>query len=247
MTEGLSFYRLLSSLECAEVMDRIYLAREHWIRREEGFYTLGVASYLDVHMSQDPAKTYYSILDESNALLLAHFGDVLEPVRATIEDVVELPVRYAENLALPGFHIFLETALHWLGKSPSSPHVDRQYRTLGFPEYLSPERALSVTLPIRLPVAGGGLTTWPVTRVRANDAATHFPSIDRTIGDSEWLDAVVATTRSKHDRYAVGELVIHSGEILHRISPIRSVSPGDERVTLQGHAARRDGEWVLYW
>jgi hypothetical protein len=47
--------------------------------------------------------------------------------------------------------------------------------------------------------------------------------------------------------YNVGALAMHSGYLMHQIGEIDAVYPGDERITLQGHALCQHGEWKLYW
>jgi hypothetical protein len=47
--------------------------------------------------------------------------------------------------------------------------------------------------------------------------------------------------------YTPGHLVIHSGHQLHQIAAIPDRRPGDERITMQAHVLRVDGEWVMYW
>ena len=47
--------------------------------------------------------------------------------------------------------------------------------------------------------------------------------------------------------YTVGESCYHTGHVLHQIVPGYKLTPGDRRVTLQGHAVRCDGIWRLYF
>jgi hypothetical protein len=47
--------------------------------------------------------------------------------------------------------------------------------------------------------------------------------------------------------YTPGAIALHSGHLMHQIGEIDEVAPGDERVTLQGHALFHKGEWKLYW
>ena len=47
--------------------------------------------------------------------------------------------------------------------------------------------------------------------------------------------------------HSIGTLVVHSGHQLHQIAGTKDGRPGDARITLQAHALRVDGEWVMYW
>ena len=94
-------------------------------------------------------------------------------------------------------------------------------------------RPVSFTLAIALPTAGAGLNYWDCEW--RTDAAITVASQRQLIGRMplRYLD------------YRVGELVIHSGRLVHQIAPARNLQAGDERITLQGHALYSDGAWKL--
>ena len=58
---------------------------------------------------------------------------------------------------------------------------------------------------------------------------------------------LAATRRVERFRYALGELFVHDGDHLHRIAADHPMASGERRLTLQGHGARLDGRWWLYW
>ena len=47
--------------------------------------------------------------------------------------------------------------------------------------------------------------------------------------------------------YKVGEMVVHDGCIMHKIAPLKAFHENDERVTMQGHGVKIDGQYVLFW
>ena len=102
-------------------------------------------------------------------------------------------------------------------------------------------RPLSFTLSIRLPQRGGGLNVWEVTYER------FMRFYNRLDGRVQPMDITVHCSEPMRHPYSVGGLSLHSGHLLHQIAEIDAVMPGDERITLQGHALFAQGAWRLYW
>ena len=73
------------------------------------------------------------------------------------------------------------------------------------------------TLPISLPVSGGG------------------------------MDCLNEVGMMKHIPYNERELVLHSGLDVHRISGMKKYMPGEYRITLQGHLIRRNKSMEVFW
>lgn len=225
---------LLEDRDCIELRSRIWSLRDHWIARGQheprDFFTLGVAAYLDVLDSSDAEESYYARLHSSNRLLVAHFADLLERVRRFFTAFFATEVALADELAIPGFHIFLGQAIQRASTAPA--HFDMQYEALRFGRPMDDELPFSFTLPIALPPAGGGLTTWPVF-------------------DEEWRRAGSAVVDARDGSltyaYSPGTLLLQYGHVLHRIAPSGALSLDDERITLQGHGIRSGGRWQLYW
>lgn len=51
----------------------------------------------------------------------------------------------------------------------------------------------------------------------------------------------------KHIAYNEGSIVVHNGNITHRIASFKDCKLGDYRITLQGHLIRRNGRLVMFW
>ncbi len=224
---------VLDPSECAAVRDTIMRLRLSWLRRNLAlpFYTLGAASYIDA--AQD-AETYHRLARQFNPVLAENFGWLHKRVAAVIAREFSGPAESSENLALPGFHIYLSSKV--FEKPVASVHCDSQYNFhnwSGMDADLS--RHLSFTLSIALPTNGGGLNTWDVT---LEELSRQNPPD---------LGALMKTRKQTYHPYHAGHLALHSGHILHQAAPGRDVQPNDERITMQGHAIRANGIWRLYW
>ena len=47
--------------------------------------------------------------------------------------------------------------------------------------------------------------------------------------------------------YRTGTMLFTESELWHRISDSRCLTPGQRRVTYQGHGVRLDDRWILFW
>jgi arginine/lysine/ornithine decarboxylase len=61
------------------------------------------------------------------------------------------------------------------------------------------------------------------------------------------ITQIVAETPSFYQPYKIGELILHSGHILHQAAAGINLQPQDERITIQGHGVFSQGSWHLYW
>lgn len=236
--------RVLDAAACASVHATVHALREHWIARDDvAFHTLGAALYLDAPTAETlalfgrsapPADQYARRRDAGNAVLAAHFAPLYAALTAALRDLLDAEVRYAPGLALPGFHLYGHAA-QYAEQAGHVPHFDRQYECTTWPASdIDFASAISVTLPIRLPRAGGGLRTWPLSLA------------DVQAVSAEEAKALARRARSRLHAYEPGELVCHRGHLLHQVAPWVS-EPGDERMTLQAHGLYFDGAWQLYW
>lgn len=224
---------VLAEDECGLVARELRSLRSRWCGRRPGlpFYTLGAAAYLDARAG---TAAYADRIATDDPLLREHFGWVHERVRDVLSAHLGAPVRVAPEHAAPGFHLYLS---HPLFERPiAEVHFDRQQHRLDWGETdVDFERPISFTLPIALPRNGGGLHTWDVSYA-------DMAPLDRN-GRRERFRAA----RRGYEPYRLGEMVVHSGHLLHQAAPGVQLADGDERFTMQGHALRRDGTWELYW
>lgn len=224
---------LLSRDESRTLDDEIHGLADRWTRRspELPFFTLGVASYLDA--AARGAAAYRELARAGNPLLADHFGRLHERLRARLQEELGAPVFFHEDFGLPGFHVF---GFHESFTQPlASIHFDQQYEHVDFGALGTPSTHLSLTLAVRLPACGAGLRLWPVF----HEELAALPSAERKVK--------LAGLEPALHRYTPGHLVVHSGHQLHQIAPAPGMRPGDERVTLQAHAARVAAGWLLYW
>jgi hypothetical protein len=236
---------VLGEDECRAVCDEVHALREHWIARDRaGLHTLGAALYLDAPRAETlerfgvspPAPGQYDArMRTYNPVLRERFAGLYRAVEAALGRALGAEVQCAPDRALPGFHIYQDAPIY-AERTAHVPHFDRQYECIDWSEH--PEidftRAISVTLPIRLPARGGGLRVWDLSLFQVQALP---PDRARTLA---------AAARSRRHEYRTGELVCHRGHLLHQITPWVP-EPGDERITLQAHGLHYDGRWHLYW
>ncbi len=227
---------LLTDEECERAWRDVHELRPRWIRRDAAlpFFTLGAASYLDATSGRYAA--YRELARATNPLLRDRFGWLLERLADAVARHVGKPAVYADDLALPGFHVFL--AHPAFAGDTASIHYDLQYQGIDWSAVGTVDTSdqRSLTLAIRLPCAGAGLRIWDVD---ARDMASLSPEEQRRRRAERRHPRTVA--------YRTGCLVIHSGHHLHQIAGMRDQRPDDERVTLQAHAASGPERWVVYW
>ncbi|MEV8092986.1 hypothetical protein [Kitasatospora sp. NPDC085879] len=204
------------------------------------FVTYGRSAYLDVCPGDAaPEQNYYRLLADTNAGLWKAFEGLYHRLRQTLADELGEPVGYRpDDLALPGLHVFRGSAIALADHA--SAHFDQQYGSLRLPAPRDPGvPPLTVTVPLRMPSNGTGLIVYDVEPDRyraavARGAATSLESYARR------------RTRAYHP-YTLGSMVLHRGLLMHQLSSPGPIVAGDERITLQGHAIRCGGEWILYW
>jgi len=222
---------VLSAAECDEIAEAVLGERDRWTPRSPSglFSTLGVNAYMDLAPAADANASYFGPARGSNLMLKQRFAGVHGKLAEALEREPGLPAKYADDLAMPGFHI-------WTGAGiPSRPvtsiHFDLQYqRLLTRPEYAHASGTVSFTLPVRLPAAGSSLRVWPC----------RYP---------EDADRVAAIRQEEPEivPYHLGSAVVHSGHVLHQIGVTPSVQPDEIRITLQGHGLVLGDLLVLYW
>jgi hypothetical protein len=226
-----SEHEVLRLQECEAVLDQVFALKENWKSRSDGggFFTLGVASYLD---AVGRHEAYVKEAREMNPILRANFDWLNERVRKGFEDLLGQPVSYGEECALPGFHIFKYDGGDLSGDRPSSrAHFDLQW--MHAMPGARPEETLSFTLPIQEPPDGCSLEIWPV----------HSDAILRGFDALKYA----ASRPPQTLRYTRGRMVVHDGLLLHAIGHASVAAPEGYRITFQGHGVKVSGGWKLYW
>jgi hypothetical protein len=235
-------FTLFSAEECSQIRNLIHELRPLWITRplqfehggkifKEEFYTLGAASYCDAWESPRP---YLQAARKANAELRRYFGWIYPRLADAVQQVTGRLAVYDDELALPGFHIFLASAVFELPVAPI--HFDFHPRLLNWDgKDASLRDTISYTGSISLPKGGAGLNVWDLTSCEVEDLG--YEEI-RTLAEQRKKTFVP---------YIVGNAFVHSGEIVHQIAPWQSVSTGDERITLQGQGIRVRDEYLLFW
>lgn len=228
---------IFNAEEAANVALKLEDLREKWLTRGAGFYTFGIATYLDIINSYTPEKNYYERVCCSNALLMQVFGQEFEFLRNILSHHLKASVRYEETIAMPGFHIFENSGV--CTTDLPSYHFDLQYRYLRWPFEPVSDEVISFTLAIKLPKLGGGLDVWQVDE-------SEILRLER-IGRRVTLEQLARSKPVYRHEYQVGRMVIQLKTLMHRISAISERYPGDQRITWQGHGVKHKNEWILYW
>ena len=224
--------RHVSVDECNEVADTVLNLREDWTLRSPSglLFTLGVNAYMDLAQATDANASYFDAARRANLMLKRRFAGVHGKLAQVLKQELGLPTRYVDDLAMPGFHI-------WMGlgiprRPAASIHFDLQYqRLLTRRQYANASGTVSFTLPIKLPAAGSSLRVWP--------SCTYPDDVHRL--------AAVRQTDPEVVHYHLGRAVVHSGHVLRQIGATTSVQPDDLRITLQGHGLVVDNALILYW
>jgi hypothetical protein len=252
---------IAGSALCAAACREIYAQRPLWrpwrLNGEPTFYTLGAVSYLDLRFRLRSVDEYLSEAGSLWQWAGEAVRTIFERVRCGLEHHLGRPVEYPAALPTPGFHIFIGAAIPKTDCSRNvsdctSSHFDLQYDEIPWDRWyhhVDFEDAISLTLALKLPAAGGGLTFWEsitLERVRAASARLGFSDIYQGYGKLD-IPSVAHSTPGSTLPYTVGSLVLHSSHVLHQMAGIPKVSATDERITLQGHGVLADGAWRLFW
>lgn len=224
---------LLTEEECLKISFEVYELKEFWIQRHPllPFYTLGVASPYDVPKDK---QGYYNKAKLYNSILREHFGWLYERLAGTLFKHLGEPTFYPDQLALPGFHIFLG---HKAFEQPmGTVHCDKSYMFHWEPsEEINFNNPISFTLPISLPKLGGGMYVWDLQYEEVKGL------------DHQEIEQLAIMRKNSFHPYKVGKLVLHSGHMVHQIAPGKNLQPDDERITLQGHGLICQDTWQLHW
>ena len=219
-------FSCLSLSQCECIWNSVLRFSRHWSLRDQrcGFYTFGSPSYMDAVHSLDfylcRAAQFNCFVKQVFYCLSSPLLKSLSSCCAVKEDLV-LPLPFA---SIPGFHIFAPASQPDQALS-SSFHQDRQYELITplIENILCDERQKSIdlisfTLPIKVPPSGAGLCCY-----ERSGSLSRFA-------------------------YALGEIVVHCGQTLHKIDDGYPYHDGALRVTLQGHAViTASGKLYYYW
>jgi len=216
---------------CQRIVSKIHALKMDWTPRmgiDIPFYTLGAASYLDGD------DEYVSFAKKMNPLLLKHFCELYIPLAEILYAETGEIIKYEEQFALPGFHIFES---HPIFEKPiAACHFDLQYKKIQWPyQNIDLTRPFSFTLSLKLPSHGGGLNYWDLE---------YEPLKDKTRPE---LEKIQERVEKKYIPYKEGSMIVQQGLFLHQIAPAQELLPTDERITLQGHGLICDGALRLYW
>jgi hypothetical protein len=198
-----------------------------WCVRPGRFATFGAASYIDAPHNHG---AYVNVSRRYNAILLEKFSDFYEAVREGLQRVLGAQVVLAEDMPLPGFHLYQYRTPGL--RAAGNAHFDLQWMHALAGEL--PEATLSFTVPVDLSEGGGSLWFWPLRYQDVYKLATTTIEYALNTTPRIW-------------NYELGGLYLHDGFHLHALGRPDVLVPGGRRITLQGHGVLRRGAWTLYW
>ena len=260
------YLKVLDQEGIDNTIQRIDLMKDWWIPRgiycgaggftasEENpvdFYTLGVATYID---GISDIQYYYDYIKDQNPVFKDYFGWLYDAVVYSLWDVIG-ECQLADFLAYPGFHIFgtkpnepPKMATKMYMEQPSSTiHVDLQHEQHDFLwshfKEVDLENTLSFTLPIQVPMNGGGLNTWEEESMKQYEIDNEYTKHMKELDYSKWGDYDEPTVVP----YTAGEMFYFIGSLVHQIAPAYNADFNDRRLSLQGHGVKCDGVWQLYF
>tara|TARA_B100000029_G_scaffold203706_1_gene201763 strand:+ start:440 stop:1234 length:795 start_codon:yes stop_codon:yes gene_type:complete len=260
------YLKVLDQEGIDNTIQRIDLMKDWWIPRgiycgaggftasEENpvdFYTLGVATYID---GISDIQYYYDYIKDQNPVFKDYFGWLYDAVVYSLWDVIG-ECQLADFLAYPGFHIFgtkpnepPKMATKMYMEQPSATiHVDLQHEQHDFLwshfKEVDLENTLSFTLPIQVPMNGGGLNTWEEESMKQYEIDNEYTKHMKELDYSKWGDYDEPTVVP----YTAGEMFYFIGSLVHQIAPAYNADFNDRRLSLQGHGVKCDGVWQLYF
>lgn len=245
---------VLGAEDAAAVVVGVDAEVAHWTRRDmfADFYTLGAASYLDAVADVDD---YAARAARLNPILGARFRGLYAAVVSSLSTVFG-DCALHDPLAYPGFHVFghrpgvvngrfTMTAMQAL---TASIHSDRQFEPHGAVwsrfSYVDLDHTMTFTLALELPARGAGLCVWGDDTMAGYGDDDAFAAHVQNDIDFRTLKGVEPPMVIP---YRTGSLFYFVGLQRHVIAPSWDLSPGDRRITLQGHGTRCDGVWRLYF
>ncbi|MFO0723030.1 MAG: hypothetical protein U1E65_04535 [Myxococcota bacterium] len=222
---------VISEAEAQAARDQVHALRALWSKKSPfaEFYILGASAYAEAQ--QFGGLAYQMLAKKLNPVLEESFGPLYEKVRLKLEATLGAPIQYYPRLARPGFHIF-QTALPYF-----QPHVDIPHTNLLWQawEAVDVTKTLSFTLSLALPIGGGGLRIWD-----------QIPPEEALKPDAD-PNKLIQGLEPSLLRYRLGWMALHHGYSIHQIAPFEVAGPGDERITLQGHAIHSSQGWLAYF
>jgi hypothetical protein len=187
---------------------------------EQALITIGAPLY----RNRDVLDEYRAAARSSNRELYRHFRLAHERIAAFFEHRYGVPVVYAEDLAVPGFHVF---SFEYPGSFPGGGwHMDGMAFQVPFfaDRRAEIEGVLNFTVPFEIPDGGSGMNfedSIPGSLTPGGGAAVTLP-------------------------FRPGAMLFTEADHWHRIGDSHCLSPG-RRITMQGHGLRFRGRWVLFW
>lgn len=197
------------------------------IPRVENFWTVGLATYKDGYSGLDN-----QLIHGFNNFLLSTFPELYADQLIILSDFLKAPVKYMENMPVPGFHVF--KYCKEFEEPLARPHVDVPFNKYSWGCEVGHGDIFTHVAPVEVPDKSG-MNYWDLTAMDMH-----------TLGEDFIVQEARKTKPLGLIKYEIGKAIVHSGKVVHQIKPFEG--PTDKwRITLQSHAVFKDGSWQLYW
>jgi hypothetical protein len=208
-----------SAIATRQLLDPATPVREKCWHSDSGLITIGRPLY----RSRDCMTEYVEQARTVNALLYSTYRWLYDRVADYFEDRYGLPVDFAAELAVPGFHLMMyDGAGRFEG---GGWHVDQvAHQAPYFAGRIDElDGILNFTLPLAVPSGGTGMDiAEPEAEGGRAGGLVHVP-------------------------YRPGVVLFNECEVFHRIGASVCRQAGELRLTMQGHGVRHRGRVLLFW
>jgi hypothetical protein len=217
----------LNQNELEDIKAKVFMLKDHWkginIRNENN------DSLISRVLPAGAYSKYFSKLEieSNNKLMLEHFSYYYDKIKNKLSLHFNVPIRYSNNLQLPGFHIFLNNnGNNKVVKSDVNFHLDK-FPMLG--QIVNLGKIKSVIIPITVPHSGAHL-------------------LFNSSGDRTMKNRLLPNVSSDEIfNYNPGIMATWSGDLQHSIGPYTLLDSSDSRITMQMHVSLYSDHGLIFW
>ena len=234
-----------SKVECDQLKNFVLSHRKDWIvykDNKETDHALIVYgnNFLRILLKNkfDKSKTQ---IEYESGLTIEHewLYDILSQRIGTL---LNKEVRYVDNFAKPGFHIFLQTDPRVWHYDDEKPHYPYRKSFKGYDNFSYFDRVYTMTITL----SSGEFTYdyFPETYSKYSENAPMYCKTHHGLQGDECGECDL--TKYETVKYSVGDLILTEDRYIHRVGSSKYVND-NERITIQGHIVIKDNIVYMYW
>lgn len=227
-------HSFLSAKECEALCKDVRRLQKDWLplvysENQARMYCLGTPLY--EYACARRTDLYEKHASKNNVRLRKEFSPIYNKLVDRLQEILKTDVRLKNQAGLPGFHVFVDGEMEEFKRF----HVDDGHVIAGWAEKRVPSQSLTITVPLKIPRYGSGLTVKDVTVATALKMSP------------EAFRRKLEKLPSSHFPYKLGRIYLHSGLKYHQFGLPKKTAKGDERITLQCHALKTNEAWEVYF